>query len=42
MTGNTWYVKNGHDPVWDSWPQFRAEGEALASAPREAPTSTCT
>ena len=30
MTGNNWYVKIGYDPEWDSWPQFRAEGEALA------------
>jgi len=30
MTGNNWYVKIAYDPVWDSWPQFRAEGEQLA------------
>ena len=30
ITGNNWYVKIGYDPVWDSWPEFRAEGEALA------------
>jgi hypothetical protein len=30
MTGNTWYVKLAYDPVWDSWEQFYAQGEALA------------
>jgi hypothetical protein len=30
ITGNNWYVKIGYDPEWDSWPEFRAKGEALA------------
>lgn len=30
ITGNNWYVKNGYDPPWDSWPLFRENGEHLA------------
>lgn len=30
VTGHNWYVRIAYDPVWDSWPEFRAEGEALA------------